>query len=54
MFQINVVEKTKIQHFMFNSFSENCAVNEIMSKNIVKPERPQITSEYGAYELHAG
>ena len=25
-----------------------------MSKNVVEPEGPQITSQYGAYELHAG
>jgi hypothetical protein len=25
-----------------------------MLKNVVKPERPQITSQYGAYALHAG
>ena len=25
-----------------------------MSKNIVEPEGPQMTSHYGAYALHAG
>jgi hypothetical protein len=25
-----------------------------MSKNIVEPEGPQMTSQYGAYALHAG
>ena len=41
---------------MFNNFffSENRAVYEIMSKNMVEPEGPQMTSQYGAYELHAG
>jgi hypothetical protein len=32
-------------HFMFNNFSENCALYEIMSKNVVQPERPQMTSQ---------
>jgi len=31
-------------HFVFNNFfSENRAVNEIMWKNMVEPERPQTT-----------
>ena len=42
-------------HFVFcNFFSENRAVYEIMSKNMEEPEGPQMTSQYGAYELHAG
>jgi hypothetical protein len=40
---------------MFNKLvSENRAVYEIMSKNVVDQDGPQITSKYGAYELHAG
>ena len=35
-------------------FSENRAVYEIMSKNLVEPERPQITSQYDAHTFHAG
>ena len=35
-------------------FSENHAVYEIKSKNIVEPEGLQMTSQYGAHELHAG
>ena len=42
-------------HFMFsNFFPENRTVYEIMSKNVVEPEGPQMTSQYGAYEFHAG
>ena len=41
-------------HFVFNNFFlENRTVFEIMSKNTVEPEEPQMTSQYGAYELHA-
>jgi hypothetical protein len=42
-------------HFMFSTiFSPaNLAVYEKMSKN-VEPEGQQMTSQYGAYELHAG
>ena len=40
---------------MFNNFfHENRAVYEIMWKNVVEPEGPQMTSQYGAYELDAG
>jgi hypothetical protein len=42
-------------HFMFhNFFPENRAGYEIMSKNMVEPEGPQMTSQYGAYALNAG
>jgi hypothetical protein len=42
-------------HFMFNSFFfENHTIYEIMSKNMVQPERPQMTSQHGAYKSHAG
>jgi hypothetical protein len=42
-------------HFMFNNFfSENRAVYEIMWKNTVEPERPQISIQNGACALHAG
>jgi hypothetical protein len=35
------------------AFSENHAVYEIMSKNVVQTEGPQMTSQYGAYMLDA-
>ena len=40
---------------MFNNFFffENHALYEIMSENGVEPEESQMTSKYGAYELHA-
>jgi hypothetical protein len=37
-----------------NFFSENGVVYEMMSKNIVQPEEPQMTSQYGGYALEAG
>ena len=41
---MNVVEKTKT-HILrtVTFFPENCAVYEIMSKNVEKPDRPQMT-----------
>jgi hypothetical protein len=36
------------------TFSENRTVYEIMSKNTVETEGPQMTSQYGTYALHAG
>ena len=55
----NVLDKScrenQNTNFMPNNlFSENRTVYEMMSKNMVKPEGPQMTSQYGAYELHAG
>jgi hypothetical protein len=43
-------------HFIFNKiFSpENRAVYEIMWKNMVQPDRPQMTIQYGACALYAG
>ena len=35
-----------------NFFSEICTVYEIIPKNVVT-EGPQMTSQYGAYSLHA-
>ena len=40
-------------HFMFKNFFENRTVYELMSKNEVEIEGPQMTSQYGAYALHA-
>ena len=48
------VEKIKIYFMWHNFFFENPAVYEIISKNVVEPESSQMTSQYGAYELHAG
>ena len=54
MLKIKVVEKFKTHILCSITFlSEYCAVCEIMSKNMVEPEGPQVTS-YGAYALHAG
>jgi hypothetical protein len=46
MFQGKVVEK--------NLFFLNRAVYEIMWENVVEPEKPQMTIQYGACALHAG
>jgi hypothetical protein len=47
--------KNENTNFMFhNFFFENRTVYEIMSKNIVETEGPQMTSQYGAYALCAG
>ena len=52
MFWTNV-DKIKI-HILCSAifFFENCAVYEVMLKNMVEPERPQMTSQYGAYDFH--
>ena len=50
-----VVEKIKT-HIVCSVtfFFENRAVYAILSKNMVELEGPQMTSQYGAHELHAG
>jgi hypothetical protein len=45
----------QITHFIFNTFFfKNHGVYEIMWKNIVQPDRPQISMQYGACAVHAG
>jgi hypothetical protein len=48
------VDKIKTQIFCLKIFSENRPVYEIKWKNTLKPEEPQMTSQHGAYILHAG
>jgi hypothetical protein len=55
----NVLDKScrenKNKHFMLNNFFfENRTVYEIMSKNVLETEVPQMTSQYGAHALRAG
>ena len=47
-------KQTQNTHCILSDFSENCAVYETMSKNLVKREGPQMTSQNGAYALHSG
>jgi uncharacterized membrane protein YecN with MAPEG domain len=54
MFETNVVEKIKTHILCPITFFLNRTVYEIMSKNVVEPEGLQMTSQYGAYKLHAG
>ena len=62
MFQIKAVEKIKTHILYLITFSENHAVYEIMSKNMVEPEKIQIIwhlrvaycmSERTRWEAHA-
>ena len=54
MFWTKVVDKTKTHILCSVTFSENCTIYEIIPKNMVETEGPQMTSQYGAYALHAG
>ena len=54
MFYTKVVDKNNIRILRSVFFLENRAVYEIMSQNIVEPEGPQMTLQYGAYALHSG
>jgi hypothetical protein len=53
MFQMKVVEKIKTHILCSVTFPQKRAVNEIMSKNVVEPEGPQMAIQYGARALHA-
>jgi hypothetical protein len=50
-----IIEKIKT-HILcpITFFSENCTVYEIMSRNMIETEVPQMTSQYGACALLAG
>jgi hypothetical protein len=49
------VRENKNTPFMFsNFFSKNLVVHEIMWKNMVQPDRPQMTVQYSVCTLHAG
>ena len=58
MFQTNVVEKTKtrILYSIIIFPPENLAAYDVMWKNMVEPERPQMIIQYGKErcDLHAG
>ena len=49
-----LLEKIKTGILYSITFFENRTVDEIMSKNLVEPEEPQMTSQYSAYALRAG
>jgi hypothetical protein len=51
-FKIKVVDKIKSHTSFSITSSEDRAVYEITSKNVVEPERPQITIKYSACTLH--
>jgi hypothetical protein len=54
MFQAGVIDKIKTQiSFSVTFFSENLTVFQIMWKNMVQPDRPQMIIQYGACALHA-
>ena len=48
----NVSDKSFIENQTHILYSENCALYEIIWKNIVEPDGSQM--QYGACELHAG
>jgi len=55
MLQTKVVRENKNTQFVFTDFFfENCAVYEIMCKNVVQPDRPLMIIKYGACASHFG
>jgi hypothetical protein len=54
IFQKKNAEKIKTHIWCPVTFYENRTVYEIRSKNVVKPEVSQMTSQYGTYALNAG
>jgi hypothetical protein len=56
MFQEKVEENNKTHILRTETFfflSENRVVIEMMSENVVKPERPVLTIQHGACDLNA-
>jgi len=54
MFQTKVTDKVKRDILYSITFCEVGAIYVIMWKNIVEPDRPQVTIYYGVCALHAG
>ena len=54
MFQTKVVEKIRNTFHVELLFLESRAVYEIIWKNMVNPDGPQMTIQYGACALHTG
>jgi hypothetical protein len=44
----------KYKFYIQYSFYKNRVFYEIMRKNMIEPDRPHITIEYGVCALHAG
>jgi len=53
-FRQKLKEKIKTYFMSNNFFSKNHAVYEIMWKNMVEPDRPQVAIRYGTCIWHAG
>ena len=51
MFKEKRCRENQNTHFMFRNFSENRAAYEIIGKNTVQPDKPQITIQNGACTL---
>jgi len=53
-FSGKIVEKIKMRILCSITFSENRAVYNIMWKDMVQPDRPQMAIKYGGSAMHAG
>jgi len=54
MFQTKVVEKMKTRVLCSATFLKNYAIYEVMWKNMLETDRPEVTMENCACTLHAG
>ena len=54
IFQAKVVEKLKTHILCSITYFENRAIYEIIRKNMVAPDTPYTTMQYGTCALHAG
>jgi len=54
VFQTEAVEKIKTQTLRSVTFFENGALMKQREKNMVPPDRPQMTIQYGACILYSG
>ena len=46
--------KSNLIFYVHDFYFENRAVYEIIRKDVVEPDRPQMTIQYGACTLHTG
>jgi hypothetical protein len=54
MCQTNCIGKVETRNLYAVTFSDYCTVYEIMWKNVVESDRPQMTIQYGACASRAG
>jgi len=54
MFQTKVGESIKVHILGSKLFPEKLAIFEIIWRNMIEPDRLQMTTQYGSFDLYVG